>query len=107
MMPAAAASQCFGGTTRLEGSTTVQNNQAHSSAGIYVGIGTLTIAETCRITRNVASSLGGGGIGAGTRDQVTLQGVDPSPIVVDNCPDNCSPSGFVAKCAATPVFCPS
>jgi hypothetical protein len=37
---------------------------------------------------------------------VTLQGADPSPIVVDNCRENCSPTGNVPKCAAEPVFCP-
>ena len=97
----------FSATTRLEGSTTVQNNQADSGAGIYVGIGTLTIAETCRVTRNGARTEGGG-IRATSPDRVTLQGTDdPSPIVVDNCRDNCFPASWVARCAATPIFCPS
>jgi hypothetical protein len=97
----------FSGTTRLEGSTTVQNNKADSGAGIYIGGGKLTIAETCRVTRNVGRT-DGGGIRVTTPDQVTLQGTDdPSPIVVNNCRDNCFPARYVVRCAATPIFCPS
>jgi hypothetical protein len=60
------------------------------AGGIYVQFdGTLIIAETCRVTRNTAPSGNGGGIlnGSGT---VILQGADPSPIVVNNCQENCA-----------------
>jgi hypothetical protein len=82
------------GLTTLAGSTEVRGNTANiAGGGILVGGGTLTIAETCRVTENTA----GGGIfnQGGT---VTLAGADPSPIVVDNCPQNCA-GNPVPKCA--------
>jgi hypothetical protein len=103
-----------GGTTTLKGTTTVQRNHADATAfssggGLYVtNGGTVSIEETCRVTQNTASA-GGGGIIAGGggifRDfagRVTLLGADPSPIVVDNCPDNCLPTSSVPKCSAVP-----
>ncbi len=89
----------WGGLTTLAGSTEVRGNTASNLAGgIYVRfLGTLVIAETCRVTNNTAPAGKGGGIfnDGGT---VTLQGADPSPIVVANCVENCA--GNVPKCAA-------
>src|SRR5215213_7679309 len=95
------------GTTTLAGNTQVRGNHLESSftaagGGINVGGGTLIVAETCRVTQNTATEGQGGGIfrSGGT---VTLQGPTPSPIVVDNCHENCV--GTVTKCALTPVSC--
>jgi hypothetical protein len=97
----------IGGTTTLRGTTQVRANAAGLGGGIAVATGTnaagtLVIAETCRVTQNTAGEGFGGGIRrfAGT---VTLQGTNPSPIVVNNCHENCV--GAVPKCAATPVSC--
>jgi hypothetical protein len=90
----------------LTGSTKVRDNAAEFGAGIVV-YGTLTIAETCRVTENTASAPGnGGGIYSFGAAAVTLQGTagTTSPIVVDNCHENCV--GNVPLCAATPVSCP-
>jgi Right handed beta helix region len=95
------------GTTRLNGTTTVQGNHADADlfstgGGIDVS-GTLTVEETCRITRNTARLGSGGGIfNFGT---VTLQGADPSPIVVDNCRENCA-GHPVSKCSTAPPAAP-
>jgi hypothetical protein len=77
--------------------------------GIFVSRGPLTIAETRRVTRNTAvpGSADGGGNFCNASGDVTLLGANPFPIVVDNCRENCRPAVFVAKCAATPIFCPS
>ena len=97
----------IGGTTTLRGSTQVRENYAGLGGGIAVAAGTnaagtLVIAETCRVTENIAGKGFGGGIRrfAGT---VTLQGATPSPIVVNNCHENCV--GTVPKCATEPVSC--
>jgi hypothetical protein len=97
-----------GGTTSLLGTATVQGNHADAHAvssrggGIDVNTGTLIIAETCRVTRNTAAAGFGGGIfnNGGT---VTLQGgANPSPIVVDNCQENCAGPGGVPTCSTVP-----
>jgi hypothetical protein len=100
----------FNGTTTLSGTTQVRDNRADAfpasfGGGVLLNFGTLTIAETCRVTHNTAGDGFGGGIWnqAGT---ATLQGVSPSPIVVDNCHQNCAGPGGVPGCAATPVSCP-
>jgi len=97
----------IGGTTTLRGTTQVRANAAPAGGGIAVAAGTnaagtLVIAETCRVTENMAGEGLGGGVrrSAGT---VTLQGANPSPIVVNNCHENCV--GTVPKCAAIPVSC--
>ena len=93
------------GTTTLVGSTTVQGNHA-DALGRWRGHlrqpGTLIIAPTCRVTRNTAPAGRGGGIfnAGGT---VTLQGAAmPSPIVVDNCQENCAPMAAVPNCSTAP-----
>jgi hypothetical protein len=96
-----------GGTTSLLGALTVQGNHADANVvsrggGIDVDTGTLIIAETCRVTRNTAAAGFGGGIfnNGGT---VTLQGgANPSPIVVDNCQENCAGPGGVPTCSPAP-----
>ena len=91
-----------GGSTTLDGSTLVSVNQARVGGGIYVQAGRLDIAATCRVTDNTATPGFGGGIfNQGT---AVLAGPDPSPIVVNNCHENCV--GTVAKCAVTPISCP-
>jgi hypothetical protein len=87
------------GLTTLAGSTEVRGNTADIGGGIYVLGGTLVIAATCRVTANTAPAGNGGGIfnQDGVNGTVTLQGADPSPIVVDNCHENCV--GTVPKCA--------
>jgi hypothetical protein len=96
-----------GGTTTLRGTTQVRENNAGLGGGIAVTAGTnvsgvLVIAGTCRVTENTAAAGQGGGIhrSGGT---ATLQGANPSPIVVNNCHENCA--GVVPRCAATPVSC--
>lgn len=92
------------GRTTLLGTTQVRGNAAGLGGGISVDSGTLVIAETCRVTENTAPSGLGGGI-LSYAGAVSLQGANPSPIVVDNCHENCA--GLVPKCAATPVSCPA
>jgi hypothetical protein len=92
-----------GGPTALAGSTQVRGNAAEFGGGILVVVSSLIIAETCRVTENTADAGQGGGIAKFGFGLVTLQGADPSPIVVNNCHENCG--GLVAKCAATPVSC--
>jgi predicted outer membrane repeat protein len=87
--------------TRLAGSTVVRGNAAGAGGGIYVDGGEVEIAPTCRVTDNTAT--GGVGYGGGiylNGGTVTLQGADPSPIVVANCVENCAGTVAVAKCAA-------
>jgi hypothetical protein len=90
-------------TITLAGSTQVRDNAADFGGGIFILASTLLIAETCRVTENTAPPDQGGGIrnNSGT---VTLAGADPSPIVVNNCRENCV--GTVPTCALTPVSCP-
>lgn len=91
-------------TTTLEGGTSVEGNQAGLyGGGIYAGVGQLTIRENCRVQENkLASESGSGGGIFNIEGTVTLDGPDPSPIVVDNCPENCAGFPPVPKCAAGP-----
>jgi predicted outer membrane repeat protein len=91
------------GSVILTGTTTFSGNSAFQGGGIFANGGTLEIAETCRVTRNEAFTGTGGGIRR-NGSAVTLQGLDPSPIVVENCHENCV--GGVPKCAEEPVYCP-
>jgi hypothetical protein len=95
-----------GGTTTLAEGTRVLRNVARIGGGIYLDDGTVEIADTCRVTENTATN--GQGAGGGVFNQagaVTLEGVAPSPIVVDNCSENCG--GDVPKCStAPPLVCP-
>jgi hypothetical protein len=92
-----------GGVTTLAGATQVRGNQAFRGGGIFVSSGTLAIADTCRVTQNTAPLGKGGGI-ENVGGTVTLQSVaNPSPIVVDNCHENCV--GTVPRCAPPPVSC--
>jgi predicted outer membrane repeat protein len=87
----------------LAGSTQVRGNTAGDrGGGIFVN-GLLIISETCRVAENTANGPGGGGGIYNDSAAVTLQGPDPSPIVVNNCHENCV--GTVSKCATTPVSC--
>jgi predicted outer membrane repeat protein len=91
----------FGFTTLTD--CRVENNSAtERGGGILVTGGTLDISETCRVTQNTAAPGTGGGIrnAGGT---VTLQGANPTQIVVNNCHENCV--GTVPGCADTPVSC--
>ena len=93
--------------TTLDGTTRFHDNHANLGGGFYVQGGTLTIAKTCRVTENrAANSILGGGIYT-ERGTVTLQGTDdPSPIVVNNCHENCAGQA-VARCSTVaPVSCP-
>jgi hypothetical protein len=98
------------GTTTLAGSTQVRDNVTNPSNLPNAGFGggilnrlTLVIAETCRVTGNTAPPNKGGGIWNETLfTAVTLDGADPSPIVVNNCHENCV---NVPECAAEPVSC--
>src|SRR5262249_51681396 len=98
------------GTGSLSGSTQVTDNTASAlGGGIYAAGGTLTIAETCPVTNNTAPDGGlgppGGGIANGAGTTVTLLGASPSPIVVNNCIDNCGGAISVSKCATEPTSC--
>jgi len=94
------------GSATLNGTTQVKDNTAPLGGGIFAeGGGTLTIAASCRVTNNTATTAnGGGGINNGGAT-VILQGATPSPIVVNNCHDNCGGRGAVPKCAAAPISC--
>jgi hypothetical protein len=95
-----------GGKTTLFGSTHVRLNRAQSAAGIDVNASELESAVTCRVTQNISPNGAGPGGIVNTNGMVTLAGPDPSPIVVDNCPDNCN-FPAVPKCStAPPVSCP-
>jgi hypothetical protein len=77
------------GLTKLAGSTVVRGNSSHQGGGIFVlSPGTLEIGVDCRVTGNSATPALGGGINRNS-GTVTLEGPDPSPIVVDNCHENC------------------
>ncbi|MFN8662884.1 MAG: hypothetical protein U0075_13395 [Thermomicrobiales bacterium] len=93
----------------LLGKTVVAGNTAKWGGGIWTDLindVSLTIGEECRITGNTALPGQGGGILAPSSESVFLLGTaDPSPIVTDNCHENCA--GNVPKCAATPVSCPA
>jgi hypothetical protein len=93
-----------GTTTTLAGSTVVRGNEATFGGGIYVDDAALVIAESCRVAANTAAAVGNGGGILTTMGTVTLQGLHPSPIVVNNCPENCE--GTVTGCADEPVSCP-
>jgi predicted outer membrane repeat protein len=94
------------GSTTLAGSTAVRGNEAVIGGGIYAGGGDVQIEPTCRVTDNTATGGAGfgGGIWMGNSGTMTLLGPDPSPIVVDNCVENCA-GNAVAKCAAGGI-CP-
>jgi hypothetical protein len=92
-----------GGTTTLAG-TQVRGNMAFYGGAFRIQGGTLAMTEDCRVTENIAPSGHGGGIYI-TSGAVALLGPDPSPIVVNNCHENCAPIGDVPKCAVTPVSC--
>ena len=80
------------------------NTATYSGGGIYNNRGTITMQTGSRVTGNTATNSDGGIFTDG--GMVELQGDEnPSPIVVNNCRDNCAGS-TVAKCAATPVSCP-
>lgn len=79
----------------LAGETVVQGNTAGQGGGIFADSSAITIGVNCRITGNTADSGQGGGI-ARFGGTVTLAGPDPSPIVVNNCHENCS--GGVPGC---------
>jgi len=95
------------GTATLNGTTQVKDNTATLGGGIFAQAeGTLTIAESCRVTNNTATAAGDGGGINNAGATVTLQGANPSPIVVNNCHDNCGGGeGPVPKCGANPVSC--
>jgi hypothetical protein len=91
-------------TLTIDGQTEIRGNTAFNGGGLFVKGGIVNIGVDCRITDNTAALGGGGGIyrDSGT---VNLTGPDPSPIVVNNCAENCV--GAVAKCAVAPVSCPA
>jgi predicted outer membrane repeat protein len=96
-------------TATLSGSTQVRGNAAQVGGGIfYAGTPTTTlvIAETCRVEENTDTNGSGSGGGIySSLGAVTLQGADPSPIVVNNCAENCAGDG-VPKCStAPPISC--
>lgn len=82
----------------------MRDNAANFGGGISLQLGTLVIAETCRVTENTASPGQGGGIYNVPGNTVTLQGADPSSIVANNCRDNCF--GSVPGCTNTQISCP-
>jgi hypothetical protein len=96
-------------TLTLAGDTIIQGNTAGSGGGIFSSLnspGSLIIGEACRITGNTAVDGEGGGVQRSTLGQVILEGTDdPSPIVVNNCHENCA-GVSIPRCAATPVNCP-
>lgn len=82
------------GTVYLGGTTIVANNVAKNGAGVSVEQNSsLTVEANCRITGN--DGIVGGGI-LNVNSTVALSGPDPSPIVVNNCHENCR--GNVPKC---------
>jgi hypothetical protein len=85
----------------LAGSTAVRGNEAARGGGIFAGGGNVQIEPTCRVTDNTATGGAGfgGGIWMGNSGLMSLLGPDPSPIVVENCVENCA-GAAVAKCAA-------
>ena len=95
------------------GGTGGEGNAASSNGGgIFNFGGHATLEEESRVTGNTAVSQGGGIYNGEFQHvsylytgSVTLEGEDPSPIVVSNCQDNCGGPIEVAKCAATPISC--
>ncbi|MFT4037497.1 MAG: right-handed parallel beta-helix repeat-containing protein [Thermomicrobiales bacterium] len=88
-------------TATLDGASVVQGNSAATAGGVGVGAGALTVGPGVRITQNTADAGKGGGIYSLMGGNVTLQGAAPSPIVTDNCHENCATnSGTIAGCAA-------
>ena len=81
----------------------MRGNEAGHGGGIFIDDAMLVIAESCRVTENEAAAVGNGGGILTTMGTVTLQGVHPSPIVVNNCHENCE--GTVTGCASMPVSC--
>jgi hypothetical protein len=79
----------------LAGTTVVRDNKAMLGGGIFADNASLTIGVGCRVTGNTADPGDGGGIFR-NGGMVTLEGPSPSPIVVDNCHENCS--GDVPQC---------
>jgi hypothetical protein len=93
------------GTTTLAGTTQVRLNRAGAiGGGVLVNPGgTLIISEASRVTENTAPSPGDGGGIYNSGGTVTLQGTaDPSPIVVNNCHENCAGPSAVPKCSTEP-----
>jgi hypothetical protein len=94
-----------GGTVALRTGSSVTGNSATNGEGGGIhnsGIeGNVTLQSDSRVTGNTAAT--GGGI-YNYDGTVTLEGPDPSPIVVNNCLNNCVGTP-VDKCAATPVLC--
>lgn len=86
-----------GDENQLDGGTLVQGNRALAGGGIYA-LGTLKIDADCRVQDNTAPAGNGGGILKHVSGTVDLAGPDPSPIVVNNCFENCA-GGEVLKCA--------
>ncbi|MFT4038547.1 MAG: hypothetical protein QM692_10235 [Thermomicrobiales bacterium] len=81
----------------LAGSTEVRGNESARGGGVLAVNTLLTIGPDCRITGNTADAGEGGGIFTNA-DTVDLQGPHPSPIVTDNCHENCV--GSVTGCVA-------
>lgn len=83
------------GTTTLAGSTVVRDNvvrpngSGHNGGGIAAESSFVFVGPDCRITGNTASEGWGGGVFRDGSAGVTLQGPHPSPIVVQNCHENC------------------
>lgn len=92
-----------GGKVTLTGNTIVRNNRSNGGGGLATTFGEIVVAETVRVTRNTAAAGNGGGGLVTNGFPITLEGATPSPIVVDNCVENCA--GGVAKCA-TGGSCP-
>lgn len=88
-------------TVSLMGKTTVSGNTAAGGGGIMVTSGgVLNVGASCKVTHNLGTELFGGIANEGS---VTLQGANPSAIVVNNCPSNCS---NVPGCTETQIDCP-
>jgi hypothetical protein len=89
--------------TMETGSSAMSNTASRSGGGIFNISGAVaTLQVGSRVTGNRATDTGGG---ISNYDAtVTLEGIDPSPIVMNNCQENCA-GVAVPKCAATPVSC--
>ena len=80
----------------LDGNTEVGHNTAASGGGVYASASYLTIGASCRVTENTADAGQGGGVFQEGSYAVSLIGPDPSPIITNNCHENCV--GNVPKC---------
>jgi hypothetical protein len=93
-----------GPLTLEDGSSVTGNTAVGNGGGISNDGGPVTLKTGSSVTGNTA-----GGIGGGVHNDegtVTLEGTDtPSPIVVNNCTDNCGGAPAVTNCAVTPVSC--